>query len=584
MSLLREYVGTLWGRMAVLGLLILASTGLALAGPQILQRAIDAASSGTTAHALVRLGLLYMVTMLATDAVKGAVKVSSSDVSWLATNRLRGHLARHVLNLPMHFHTQFTPGYIAERIDGDVGALEDFFSRFLLMLFTNAVFLFGAIGVLFWKDWHIGLTFLLSLLVTVIAFRMLANVAVPAARAERQAQSEMMGVLEENLNGAEDARALGASPFLLQRFLQAGRNHMFACQRSWVLSAIPFAVTLVILGINEALCLSIGVGLVEKGIFTIGTIYLIMQYNRLVGYPLRDLSQQLGSLQSAGASIQRIHDLLEREPEPGVHAAIPRSLPRGPLGVRFRDVTFAYPGGPPVLKGLNLVLAPGHSLGVVGRTGGGKSSLARLLLRLYEPTSGSICLSADDESFNIGEIPLGDLRRRVSLVTQEVQLFPASVRENLTLFGALGDVPEEKLIWAMKEVGLEGWLRRLPERLDTVLVKAEQGLSAGQAQLLALARVFLADPGLVLLDEASSRLDPSSQAVVEQAVDRLLDGRTAIVISHRLSALQRVDDILVIEEGTVVEAGRREALAAQPSSRYYGLLRAEQRGLETGGV
>jgi ATP-binding cassette subfamily B protein len=557
--------------MALLGLLILAGTGLELLGPQVLQWAIDAALSGTTSSYLGRLGLLYMATILMVRAVQAGTAYLAADLGWRATNRLRGDLARHVLALPLHFHAELTPGRLAERIDGDVGALGGLLSSFVLRLLANGVLLIGAIVVLFAKDWRVGLIFLASLAVTVLVYRRLGSVAVPASRAERQAQSELMGVLEEDLAGAADARPLGAEPYLLRRLYRAAREHVLASRLAWPLGAVPFAATLLIMGLNEALGLAVGVRLVETGVLTLGTVYLIAQYNELVGQPLRELSRQLGQLQAAGASVQRVEALLAHPPERDAEEEGGPVLPPGPLGVRFRDVDLAYPGGPPVLRGLSFALAPGRCLGVVGRTGGGKSSLARLLLRLYEPTGGSTLIGAGDEWHDIRQVPLAELRRRVGLVTQEVQLFPASVRDNLTLFGALA-ADDDRLTWALEEVGLGAWLRRLPRGLDTLVLSGEGGLSAGEAQLLALARVFLRDPGLVLLDEASSRLDPSSEALLQRAVDRLLAGRTAIVIAHRLSTLDRTDEVLVIEAGQAREHGPREALAADPGSRFHRLL------------
>jgi ABC-type multidrug transport system fused ATPase/permease subunit len=206
-------------------------------------------------------------------------------------------------------------------------------------------------------------------------------------------------------------------------------------------------------------------------------------------------------------------------------------------------------------------------LGVVGRTGSGKSTLAKLLFRFYDPDSGAITLDGDD----LRELRLATLRGAVGLVTQEVQLFNASVRENLTFFDAT--IPDDAILATLADLGLSDWLARLPAGLDTRLSGGE-GLSAGEAQLLAFARAFLADPGLVILDEASSRLDPATERLVEAATARLLQGRTAIVIAHRLNTLRRADLILVLEQGRVAECGPREALAGVASSRFYELLRA----------
>jgi ATP-binding cassette, subfamily B, bacterial len=230
-----------------------------------------------------------------------------------------------------------------------------------------------------------------------------------------------------------------------------------------------------------------------------------------------------------------------------------------------------------VLDGVSFTLEAGKVLGVLGRTGSGKTTLTRLLFRLYDVDEGSITLHGRD----LRTAPLSDLRQHVGMVTQDVQLFEATVRDNLTLFRAYDrsrpPIADADILTAVDTLGLSDWLRSLPDGLDTVLKSGGQGLSAGQAQLLAFTRVFLRDPKLVVLDEASSRLDPATEHLLERAIDRLLAGRTAIIIAHRLRTVQRADDILILENGRLLEYGPRATLAQDPSSRFARLL---QTGLE----
>jgi ABC-type multidrug transport system fused ATPase/permease subunit len=246
------------------------------------------------------------------------------------------------------------------------------------------------------------------------------------------------------------------------------------------------------------------------------------------------------------------------------------------LSIEFHDVSFSYADNGEdgnVLHNVSFHLPPGKVLGVLGRTGSGKTTLTRLLFRLYDSTAGAIRLGDVD----VRDVALSDLRARVGMVTQDVQLFQATLRDNLAFFNPrIGDEQMER---ALKELRLWDWLRSLPDGLSTKLAAGGQGLSAGEAQLLAFTRVFLKDPGLVILDEASARLDPATENLLERAVDRLFHAprRTGLVIAHRLQTVQRADDILILEDGRVSEYGPREQLAADPASRFYSLLKT---GLE----
>jgi ATP-binding cassette subfamily B protein len=241
-------------------------------------------------------------------------------------------------------------------------------------------------------------------------------------------------------------------------------------------------------------------------------------------------------------------------------------LPGGALSVELDGVSFAY-GAEPVLQRVSCRVDPGEVLGLLGRTGSGKTTISRLLFRLYDPNDGVVRVGGTD----IRTAPLAVLRERVGLVTQDVQLFGGTLRDNVALFDRR--VPDARLREVFPELGLEAWLRALPEGLETRLGAGGRGLSAGEAQLVALARVFLKDPGLVVLDEPSSRLDPATERLLERALTRLLDGRTGIVIAHRLETIERADRILILEDGRVVEIGRRGELARDPGSHFARLLR-----------
>jgi ATP-binding cassette, subfamily B, bacterial len=307
--------------------------------------------------------------------------------------------------------------------------------------------------------------------------------------------------------------------------------------------------------------------LFKAGTLTIGTVYLIFQCTQMLGQPTEQIRKEVLDFQQADASIARVQELLNTAPRvvdgPGI------ALPPGPLAVQLDAVSFGYAEDAPVLRNVSVSLAPGRVLGVVGRTGSGKTTLMRLLLRFYDPLAGVVRLGGVD----LRTVGLAVVRARIGLVTQEVQLFHASVRDNLTLFD--DDVPDERILAVLDALGLAGWLRELPRGLDTMLGPGGAGLSAGQAQVLSCARILLRNPDLVILDEPSSRLDPATDRLVQTALGRLLEGRTGIIVAHRLATLAYADDILVLEDGQVREYGPRRTLADDPTSRFAELLRVD---------
>jgi ATP-binding cassette subfamily B protein len=310
-----------------------------------------------------------------------------------------------------------------------------------------------------------------------------------------------------------------------------------------------------------------GAWLYAAGTLSLGSVYLVFQYVEMAHHPVEQIREQLIDLQKAGASIERVEELLNRTS--ALRQRADTLLPDGPLRVQFDEVTFSYDdeaGDEIVLDDVVFDIAPGRVVGLLGRTGSGKSTIARLITRLYEPQSGAVRVGGSAT----WDIDLGDLRHRVAMVTQDVQLFRATVRQNLTFFD--DPVSDERLAEAIHRLELDEWLDSLPAGLDTMLDSGSSGLSAGQAQLLAFTRIFLRDPGVVVLDEASSRLDPATEALIERAVDHLLEDRTAILIAHRLETVARVDDIVILEDGRVIEYGEREALQADPESIFSKLL------------
>lgn len=562
--LLQAYLAPLRRRVAVMTVLLLSGIGLQLWTPQILRNFIDQAQAAAPTRALIPLAFAFLTLTLLTQIIRIGAAYVTQDVKWRATNALRGDLAAHCLSLDLRFHNAQTPGTMIERIDGDVNELSNFFSQFVVQIAGNALLLLGVLLLLFLEDWRIGLAYTIFTLVSMLILSQTVSIAVPLWKERRHVLSEMMGFLEERLAGTEDIRASGAVPYVLRGLHALVQRLYRASLKAFLIGELGWSISQALFGIGIALALGLGGWLFMNDAVTLGTVYLMFHYLSLLRRPIDELARQLRDLQSATAGIERVNELLHTRPQvqsPPLTEA--QSLPPGPLSVAFDAVHFAYHEDP-VLHEVSFKLAPGEVLGLLGRTGSGKTTLSRLLFRLYDPQAGQV---------RLGDVPLPQtdltgLRQQVGIVTQDVQLFQASVRDNLTFFDAVAD--DARIRDILHQLGLTDWLERLPQGLDTRLQPG--GLSAGEAQLLAFARVFLKNPGLVILDEASSRLDPATEQRIEQAIDKLLHHRTAIIIAHRLATVQRADKILILEQGQVQEFGDRVALAADPNSRFARLL------------
>ena len=568
---MRQYADLLWtylrpqkALVAVVVVSLLGNIGLQLVSPQILRFFIDEALEGSAVSRLIGVALLFTVIALVQQAVNVVATYTSGRVGWTATNALRGDLARHCLGLDMSFHNRHTPGEMIERVDGDAEELGSFFSTFVVHILGSILLLAGILVLLFREEWQAGLTLTVFTLVMLGLLFGLRNLTVDRFRAVREASAQTFGFVEERLAGREDIRTSAARPYVMLGFHSRirtwfRRNLVASLMLSLILNTTWLSFT-----VGNAVALAIGSWLFLNGHVTIGTVYLIVHYTRMLLEPIERFTQQINNLQRATASVIRILDLMQTRRRvldgPGVR------FPQGALPVQFDDVSFSYSSDRPVLRDVSFDLAPGRALGLIGRTGSGKTTITRLLFRLYDPDRGRVLLGGRD----VRDARIAELRQQIGVVTQDVRLFQGTVRDNLTLMDPA--IPDDRLIRVVQELGLGDWYGALPDGLDSALRSEGADMSAGEAQLLAFARVFLRDPRVVILDEASSRIDPDTERLIERAVDRLVEGRTVIVIAHRLTTLDRCDEIMVLERGRVVEHGERGRLAGDPGSRFRRML------------
>jgi ATP-binding cassette, subfamily B, bacterial len=557
------------GILAVLG----ASMALRLALPVLLGRFADDALGGATTSALTAVAAVYVAAALGSAALDLVVVWWSARVSWRAGNRLRERLAAHALRLEQAWHGRHSPGQLIERIDGDVEAMAVFFAGMAVQIAGNVALILGMLVVAAVIDVWTGAVLTVTAVAGAAVMVRLRMAAVGAREREREVNAQLYGDLEERLGGLEDLRANGAGRYAVHRLHGHSARSWRAARHASLRGDGSYAASAVVFAVGTAATLVTGIVLQQRGVITIGAVLTLYRYADMLRRPLEQIAEQLKEFQKAMAGARRASTLLATEPRIADGPDDGSALPAGPLAVDLDDITFRYDPddteATPALRDVDLHVPAGAHLGLVGRTGSGKTTIGRLLARIWDvpPNSGAVRVGGTD----VRALTLDALRDRVAVVTQDVELFRASVRDNLTLFGRRAATDDE-LRAVLGEVGLGAWVDALPDGLDTRLA-GSHGLSAGEGQLLAFARAFLAQPSVVVLDEASSRLDPVTERRIARATERLLAGRTAIVIAHRLDTLDRVDQIAVVVRGRMVEHGPRAALAADPTSRYAGLRR-----------
>ena len=559
-----EYLRPLRRRVVLLAVALLVSIGLQIVAPLILQRFIDSALGEVVVGSMTWLGVAYLVVAGGTQVFSAIATYLGADVGWRATNELRHDMADHLISLDLAYHTSTTPGELIERVDGDVTAISQFIARFVVKLLGSALLLVGVLTVSWFTDWRMGLGISAYVALVLILLMRMRSMAVSAAEDERETSAQLYGFVEERLAGIDDIRANGGGSASMAAFVPVSTDFFRRTRMAWRKRGQFWVAANTAFWSGDIIALALGVYLASNDVISVGTAYLLLRYTQLVRQPIEQVSQEFQELQKAAGGILRIDALrsLRSSIVDGGQALKPESI-----AVEFEHVTFAYDDRV-VLDDVSFEIEAGTTLGIVGRTGGGKTTITRLLSRTYQAAHGTITLNGVD----LVDLSEESLRTSVGVVTQDVQLFAASVRDNLTFFDRSKD--DAEILSLLDQAGLAGWVSQLG--LETELGGDGAGLSAGEAQLLAFARVFLQRPGLVLLDEPSSRLDPATEALVATATERLFAGRTVVMVAHRLDTLRTVDRVMVIGEGKVIEHGDRASLAADSGSAFSALLLAAE--------
>ncbi len=535
-----------------------------LAGPFIVRVAIDVAVVGGRESmlwaAVAAYGVVAVLNYLL--ARRQVVAVGSLGEGFLRDLRVR--LFAHLQRLGLSYHDTHPSGVVVSRLTSDVESMQELVQQGLLMLVSNLLLLVLALSLLMTASMVMTLACLLCVPVLVVSSRRFRRSSNAAYISVRDRIGAMLSRLSESLNGIRVIQASAREPVEIERFGRAN-DELFAAHMTAVRAQAWYVPTVEACGVSTtAVAVGLGGWLVLNDRATVGTVAFFVLTLNLLFEPIQQLSQLFNVAQSAAAALHKIYEVLDTTPEILERPGAVDLAERGDLVLH--GVGFAYHGGVPVLRGVDLVVADGERLALVGPTGAGKSTLAKLIARLYDPSEGQVTFGGVD----LGWATLGSLRQRIVLMAQEGFLFAGTLRDNVRL--GRPDATDAEVEAALASLGILDRFERLEDGLDTEVRERGSRLSAGEKQLVSLARAALVDPPVLILDEATSSLDPGTEVEVEAALERLSRGRTVIVIAHRLSSSARADRVAVIDGGRLVEVGTHDNLVV--ANGHYARLYA----------
>ena len=564
------YLGHQRGALALTALLVAVSSGLGLIGPYLMGRAIDDYILRGDLAGLVRIAVLMLGAYAGSSLATWLQTYVMVGVAQLAVRDIRADLFASLQTLSLRYFDQHTHGELMSRVTNDVENINNVLAESVTQLISSVLSVVGVAVMMFAINARLAAVSLLTIPMMMLLSRFIAKRTRRGFREQQETLGELNGIIEETVTGQRVVKAYVREAAVIEQFDGANARLRHVSTRAQIFAGVIGPLTNLVNNIAFAIVAGAGGWMAVRGMATVGTIASFVSYARQFARPLNQIAALYNSIQSAIAGAERVFQVIDEVPEiTDAPDAVPLEVVKG--DVVFEDVTFGYEEGVPVLKDVSLHAAPGETIALVGPTGAGKTTIVNLLTRFYDIDSGSIGVDGTDVRWLVRD----DLRRALGIVLQDTFLFSDTVMENIR-YGRL-DATDEEVIAAARLANADHFVHRLPQGYQTPLSERASNLSQGQRQLLAIARAVLADPGILILDEATSSVDTRTERHIQEAMLRLMAGRTSFVIAHRLSTIREADRILVINDGEIIERGTHDELLAR-GGFYHHLYVSQFRG------
>ncbi len=561
------YVGDQKIRIGLTLCLVLMTTGLHIVAPIMMGKAVDDFILLKDVSGLSRLLLVLFLSYWAISLFTYWQSLLMIHVSQYAVKKLRNDLFRKLQTFSLHFFDTHSHGDLMSRITNDIDNISNTLSSSMTQLMSDLLTLLGITVMMFVINWQLALLTVIMIPVTMVLMGLVGKRTRKNFSSQQGNLGQINGMVEEYFTGHQVVKAYGREEKMLEEFRKKNQELVQSSIRAQIFAGLMMPLMNFLNNFSYAVVISGGAMLHVMGLVTLGTITIFMTYAKQFGRPLNQIAQLYNTVQLSIAGAERVFEIMDEEPEiKNIEQAIDLDTLQG--NVLFDHVDFAYEKNRPVLKDVSLSVKSGQMIALVGPTGAGKTTIVNLLTRFYDIQRGRIVI----DGLDIGSLNKESLRRRLGIVLQDTYLFTGSVMENIR-YGRL-EATDEEVVEAAKLANAHVFIHRLPEGYQTHLSEEASNLSQGQRQLLSIARAILANPDILILDEATSSVDTRTEIHIQEALLHLMQGRTSFVIAHRLSTIRKADQILVIQDGRVVEKGDHHSLMAE-RGYYYRMVQSQ---------